>query len=41
MNDREFLKEYLKLYQKSLLETDVSNSMIEMKKILLETRDER
>ena len=39
MNDREFLKEYLKLYQKSLLETDVSNSMIEMKKLLLQTQE--
>ena len=39
MNDQEFCKEYLNRYQKSLLENDVSNSMIAMKKLLLQTRD--
>ena len=39
MNDQEFCKEYLNRYQKSVLENDVSNSMIAMKKLLLQTRD--
>ena len=39
MNDQEFCKEYLNRYQKSLLENDVSDSMIAMKKFLLQTRD--
>ena len=40
MKDIEFIQEYLNLYQKSLLENDVSDSMIKMKKLLLQTRDE-
>ena len=39
MKDIEFIKEYLNRYQKSLLENDVSDSMIAMKKFLLQTRD--
>ena len=39
MNDRKFIKDYLDRYKKSLLETDVSDSMISMKKLLLQTRD--
>ena len=35
MNDLKFLKEYLVRYQKSLLETDVSEEMVSMKKVLL------
>jgi D-sedoheptulose 7-phosphate isomerase len=41
MNNKEFIIEYLDRYKTALLETDVSNSMIEMKKLLLQTRDER
>ena len=39
MKDIEFIREYLNRYQKSLLENDVSDSMIAMKKFLLQTRD--
>ena len=39
MKDIEFIKEYLNRYQKSLVENDVSDSMIAMKKFLLQTRD--
>ena len=39
MQDLEFIKEYLNRYQKSLIENDVSDSMIAMKKLLLKTRD--
>ena len=41
MKDIEFLQEYLNRYQMSLLENDVSDSMIAMKKLLLQTRDKR
>ena len=40
MQEIEFIQEYLNRYQKSLLENDVSDSMIKMKKLLLQTRDE-
>ena len=40
MQEIEFIQEYLNRYQKSLLENDVSDSMIQMKKLLLQTRDE-
>ncbi len=40
MKDREFIQEYLNRYEKSLLENDVSDSMIKMKNLLLQTRDE-
>ena len=39
MKDIEFIQEYLNRYQKSLLENDVSDYMISMKKLLLQTRD--
>ena len=39
MQDIEFIKEYFSRYQKSLIENDVSDSMIAMKKLLLKTRD--
>ena len=39
MQDIEFIQEYLNRYQKSLIENDVSDSMIAMKKLLLKTRD--
>ena len=39
MKDIEFIQKYLNRYQKSLLENDVSDSMISMKKFLLQTRD--
>ena len=39
MKDIEFIQKYLNRYQKSLLENDVSDSMITMKKLLLQTRD--
>ena len=39
MQEIEFIQEYLNRYQKSLLENDVSDSMISMKKLLLQTRD--
>ena len=39
MQEIEFIQEYLNRYQKSLLENDVSDSMIAMKKLLLKTRD--
>ena len=41
MKDIEFIQKYLNRYQKSLLENDVSDSMIAMKKLLLQTRDNR
>ena len=40
MKDIVFIQEYLNRYQKSLLENDVSDSMIKMKKLLLQTRYE-
>ena len=39
MQDIEFIQEYFSRYQKSLIENDVSDSMIAMKKLLLQTRD--
>jgi len=39
MQDNEFIQEYFSRYQKSLIENDVSDSMIAMKKLLLQTRD--
>ena len=39
MNDIVFIQEYLSRYQKSLLENDVSDTMIAMKELLLKTRD--
>jgi len=39
MKDKKFINEYLKLYQKSLLETDVTDPMIAMKQLLLQIRD--
>ena len=38
MNDLEFIKDYLDRYNKSLFETDVSDQMIKMKKMLLEVK---
>ena len=38
MNDLEFIKNYLDRYNKSLFETDVSDQMIKMKKMLLEVK---
>ena len=38
MNDLEFIKDYLARYNKSLFETDVSDQMIKMKKMLLEVK---
>ena len=35
MDERTFIQDYLKKYKKSILEADVSNELIEMKKILL------
>ena len=39
MKDIEFIREYLNRYQKSLLKNDVSDYMISMKKLHLQTRD--
>ena len=36
MRDSEFIKDYLNRYKKSLLETDVSEKLIKMKKMLLD-----
>ena len=38
MDDSAFIKEYLDRYKKSLFETDVSDQMIKMKKMLLEVK---
>ena len=38
MNDLEFIKDYLGRYNKSLFETDVSDQIIKMKKMLLEVK---
>jgi D-sedoheptulose 7-phosphate isomerase len=38
MNDLEFIKDYLDRYKKSLLDTDVSQQIVEMKEILLEVK---
>ena len=38
MNDLEFIKDYLDRYNKLLFETDVSDQMIKMKKMLLEVK---
>jgi D-sedoheptulose 7-phosphate isomerase len=38
MKDLEFIKDYLNRYKKSLFETDVSNEIIQMKKKLLELK---
>ena len=40
MNDNEFINEYLKRYKKSLLETDVPKTIIEMKEHLLKKSEE-
>ena len=39
MNDQEFCKEYLNRYQKSLFDNDISDSVIAMKKMLMQTCD--
>ena len=39
MKDKIFIDDYLERYKKSLLQTDVSETMIAMKKLLLKTRD--
>ena len=41
MNDLEFIKDYLDRYNKSLFETNVSNQIIKMKKLLLKVRKNR
>jgi len=38
MNDPIFIKDYLNRYKKSLFETDISNKLIEMKKMLLDIK---
>ena len=35
MNDKEFIKDYLSRYNKSLFENDISDQMIKMKEMLL------
>jgi D-sedoheptulose 7-phosphate isomerase len=39
MKDKIFIDDYLERYKKSLLQTDVSETMTAMKKLLLKTRD--
>jgi len=39
MKDFEFIKDYLNRYQKSLLDTDVSKTIVAMKELLVKTRD--
>jgi D-sedoheptulose 7-phosphate isomerase len=39
MTDREFIKDYLDRYSKSLFENDISEQMIEMKEMLLEVKN--
>ena len=39
MNDKEFIKDYLSRYNKSLFENDISDQMIKMKKMLLEVKN--
>ena len=39
MKDKKFIDDYLKRYKKVLLQTDVSETMTAMKKLLLKTRD--
>ena len=39
MDEKSFIKKYLNRYNKSLFETDVSDKLIKMKKILFEARD--
>ena len=39
MKDKIFIDDYLERYKKALLRTDVSETMIAMKKLLLKTRD--
>ena len=39
MTDREFIKDYLDRYSKSLFENDISEQMIEMKKMLIEVKN--
>ena len=39
MKDKIFIDDYLERYKKALLQTDVSETMIKMKKLLLKTRD--
>ena len=39
MKDKIFIDDYLERYKKSLLQTDTSETMIAMKKLLLKTRD--
>ena len=38
MDDLAFIKDYLALYKKSLFETDISQELVEMKKMLLELK---
>ena len=39
MNDKEFIKDYLSRYNKSLFENDISDQMIKMKELLLELKN--
>ena len=38
MNDKEFIKDYIDRYKKSLIETDISNEIIELKQLLLDVK---
>ena len=39
MKDKEFIKDYLSRYNKSLFENDISDQMIKMKEMLLEVKN--
>ena len=39
MSDKEFIKDYLSRYNKSLFENDISDQMIKMKELLLELKN--
>jgi len=38
MNDKEFIKDYIDRYKKSLIDTDISNEIIELKQFLLDVK---
>ena len=41
MNDKEFIEDYIDRYKKSLIQTDISNEIIELKQLLLDVKQRR
>ncbi len=41
MNDKEFIEDYIDRYKKSLNQTDISNEIIELKQLLLNSKKKK